>query len=177
MLKFGLPLLIFIGLALLLAFGLRLDPKAIPSPLLNQAAPVFSLPTVADSNRRLSPADYSGQVWLLNVWASWCVSCREEHPLLMQLVKDSTVVLVGLNYKDEPNASQNWLAQHGNPYVASAMDREGRVGIDYGVYGVPETFVIDKKGIVRHKHTGPITLEQWQQQLRPLILQLQAETA
>jgi len=114
-------------------------------------------------------------VWIFNVWASWCGSCRIEHPIFNQLAKKKLVTLVGLNYKDEPEAAKQWLAQLGNPYDISVMDQEGRTGIDYGVYGVPETFIIDKKGIIRYKHTGPVEVNDMQNILIPLIKQLQAE--
>ncbi len=175
MLKYIVPFLLFVILAVFLALGLRLNPRDIPSPLIGKPAPVFSLPLLSDPGRQLTAADMKGKVWLLNVWASWCVSCRSEHPVLNQLVKMNPTPLVGLNYKDEPQAAVQWLAQLGNPYHASVMDVEGRTGIDYGVYGVPETFVIDKQGIIRYKHTGPVTMEDVEQRLLPMIAQLQAE--
>ena len=175
MLKYILPLLLFIGLAVFLALGLKLNPKEIPSPLLNKAAPAFSLPVLAQPENRLSPIDYQGQVWLLNVWASWCVSCRDEHPILLQLAKSKLVPIVGFDYKDLAEDGSAWLAKHGNPYQVSVMDLDGRVGIDYGVYGVPETFVIDKRGIIRYKHTGPVSANDLEQIFLPLIQKLQAE--
>ncbi len=192
MLKYLLPLLLFIIMAVFLAIGLNLNPHEIPSPLLNKPAPVFSAPKLqttardGDSvpisseptlppNETLSTADLKGQVWLFNVWASWCVSCREEHPVLNQFAQQKAVTIIGLNYKDDPAAANNWLNTLGNPYNISIMDQDGRIGIDWGVYGVPETFVIDKKGWVRYKHTGPVTVADVQQTLLPLITQLQGE--
>ena len=175
MLKYIIPLLLFIIMAVFLALGLNLKPSEIPSPLLNKPAPAFSAPKLQAPEEKLTPADLKGQVWLFNVWASWCVSCRAEHPVLNQLAQQHAVVIVGLNYKDEPNDAKNWLNTLGNPYNVSIMDQDGRIGIDYGVYGVPETFVIDKKGLIRYKHTGPVTAEDVQQTFLPLIAKLQAE--
>ncbi len=175
MLKYVLPLVLFIIMAVFLAIGLNLKPSEIPSPLLNKPAPVFAAPKLQAPQEKLSPADLKGQVWLFNVWASWCVSCREEHPVLNQLAQQKAVVIIGLNYKDDPAAAQTWLDTLGNPYTISIMDQDGRVGLDWGVYGVPETFVMDKKGIVRYKHTGPVMADDVQRIFLPLIAQLQAE--
>ncbi len=162
-------------MAVFLALGLSLKPSEIPSPFINKLAPVFSAPKLDSPEQKLTPADLKGKVWLFNVWASWCVSCRAEHPVLNQLAGQRAAVIVGLNYKDEPNDAKNWLDTLGNPYNVSIMDQDGRIGIDYGVYGVPETFVIDKKGLIRYKHTGPVTAEDVQQIFLPLIAKLQAE--
>lgn len=175
MLKFILPLVLFVVLAVFLALGLNLNPHDIPSPFINKPAPVFSAPKLTAPTEKLSTSDLKGKVWLFNVWASWCVSCRAEHPILNQLAKQQTAVIVGLNYKDEPDAAKNWLDTLGNPYSVSIMDQDGRIGIDWGVYGVPETFVIDKKGIIRYKHTGPVTVDDVQKIFLPLIATLQAE--
>lgn len=175
MLKYLLPFLLFIALAVFLALGLKLNPKDIPSPLIDKPAPAFSLPILGIAEKQLSNQDLQGQVWLFNVWASWCVSCREEHPLLLQLAQQSSVTLVGLNYKDQADAAIEWLSKLGNPYTVSLMDREGRTGIDYGVYGVPETFVIDKRGVIRYKHTGAVTADDLEKVFMPLINQLEAE--
>lgn len=175
MLKFLTPLALFVVLAVFLALGLKLNPRDIPSPLINMPAPDFSLPVLTDSSRTLTNKELLGKVWLLNVWASWCVSCRAEHPVFNQLASKNIVTIVGLNYKDEPLAAKQWLGQLGNPYNVSMMDQEGRTGIDYGVYGVPETFVIDKKGIIRYKHTGPVSIQDVQDTLLPMISQLKAE--
>lgn len=176
MLKYIIPLVLFIVLSIFLAVGLKLKPSEIPSPLLNKLAPTFSAPKLTAPNEKLSPADLQGKVWLFNVWASWCVSCREEHPVLNEFAKQQAVIIVGLNYKDDSEAAKNWLATLGNPYNDSVMDTDGRIGIDWGVYGVPETFVIDKKGVVRYKHTGPVTEGDVQNKLLPLIATLQAES-
>jgi len=175
MFKYLAPLVLFIVMAIFLALGLNLNPRDIPSPLINQAAPDFSLAVLGQPGRTLTKQALTGNVWIFNVWASWCGSCRIEHPIFNQLAKKKLVTLVGLNYKDEPEAAKQWLAQLGNPYDISVMDQEGRTGIDYGVYGVPETFVVDKKGIVRYKHTGPVEVNDMQNTLIPLIKQLQAE--
>ena len=176
-LKYLLPLILFVVLAVFLAIGLRLDPKEIPSPLIDKPTPAFSLPILATPDKTLSQQDLKGRVWLLNVWASWCVSCRQEHPLLLELAKLNVVTIVGLNYKDEASAANQWLLQLGNPYNVSIMDKEGRVGIDYGVYGVPETFVVDKRGIIRYKHTGPVEPGDIEQIFLPLLQKLQQEPA
>lgn len=175
MLKYVIPLLLFIVMAVFLALGLKLDPREIPSPLIDKPAPEFSLPVLGNPDRTLSKVDMAGKVWLLNVWASWCFSCREEHPVLNQLAQRHVVPIVGLNYKDEPGAARQWLGQLGNPYNVSIMDPEGRTGIDYGVYGVPETFVIDKQGMIRYKHTGPVSSKDVQEIFLPLIARLQSE--
>lgn len=175
MIKYLLPLILFIALTVFLALGLKLNPKDIPSPLIDKATPSFSLPILGAETEKLGPADYKGQVWLLNVWASWCVSCRDEHPILMQLAQKKLLPIVGLNYKDEAAAGLHWLEKHGNPYQVSIMDADGRVGIDYGVYGVPETFIIDKHGVIRYKHTGPISPDDIEQIFLPKIQQYQAE--
>jgi cytochrome c biogenesis protein CcmG/thiol:disulfide interchange protein DsbE len=175
MLKFIIPLVLFVVLAVFLALGLNLNPRDIPSPFIGKPAPVFSAPKLTAPTEKLSTSDLKGRVWLFNVWASWCVSCREEHPVLNQLAKQHAVEIIGLNYKDEPDDAKKWLDTLGNPYNVSIMDQDGRIGIDWGVYGVPETFVIDKKGVIRLKYTGPITMEAWQQKLLPLITTLQAE--
>jgi cytochrome c biogenesis protein CcmG, thiol:disulfide interchange protein DsbE len=176
MLKYIIPLVLFIVLAVFLALGLKLKPSEIPSPLLNKPAPAFSAPKLNAPNEKLSPADLKGKVWLFNVWASWCVSCRAEHPVINQLAQQQAVIIVGLNYKDDPEAAKKWLETLGNPYNDSVMDADGRIGIDWGVYGVPETFVIDKHGIVRYKHTGPVTEEDVKNIFLPKIAELQAES-
>lgn len=168
-----LPLAIFIVMAVFLGIGLTLDPREVPSPFIGKPAPAFNLPQVGDPAKSLGNADFKGQVALVNVWASWCVSCRQEHVVLLELAKQNRVSIYGLNYKDERDAALNWLEKLGNPYTASGFDADGKVGIDWGVYGVPETFVIDRDGIIRHKHTGPITEEALEKTLLPLIKQLQ----
>ena len=167
-----LPLAIFLVVAVFLLRGLWLNPREVPSPFIDKPAPMFSLAQLAQPDATFSPADMKGQVWLLNVWASWCVACRQEHPLLVELAQQKAVPIVGLNYKDQPDAAKAWLAKLGNPYDLSVKDLDGRIGIDYGVYGVPETFVIDKSGVIRFKQIGPITEDVWKQKLLPMLEQL-----
>jgi cytochrome c biogenesis protein CcmG/thiol:disulfide interchange protein DsbE len=168
------PFAIFLVLAGFLAFGLRLDPREVPSPLINKPAPEFRLGVLANPQQTMAKRDLAGKVWMLNVWASWCVACREEHPLLVEFAKRKVVPIYGLNYKDERAAATTWLQQRGNPYADSLVDADGRVGIDYGVYGVPETFVIDRSGVVRYKHIGPITPEVLRDEIEPLLRRLNA---
>lgn len=170
--RFLLPFGIFVALVLFLGIGLRLNPREIPSPFIGKPAPAFKLTQLHDAAKTISPPDMAGKVWLLNVWASWCVSCREEHPVLMDFAKQGVVPILGLNYKDSREAGTGWLRQFGNPYNLSAFDSDGRVGIDYGVYGVPETFVIDKHGVIRMKHIGPVTPEVITEKFLPLIKEL-----
>jgi cytochrome c biogenesis protein CcmG/thiol:disulfide interchange protein DsbE len=173
-LRYLLPLGVFLVIAAFLAVGLKLDPREVPSPLIGKPAPPFTLPTLMDLEQQISAADFKGQVTLLNVWASWCSGCRVEHPLLLEMVKHGQVNLVGLDYKDQRSDAMGWLSRHGNPYRVVAFDLNGRVGIDWGVYGVPETFVIDKQGVIRYKHTGPITRDVMQDVLLPLVRQLES---
>ena len=170
--KFLLPLLLFIILVIFLAIGLNRDPQEVPSPLINKPAPAFEIPQLSDANQSFSPASMKGQVWILNVWASWCVACREEHPVLVELAKSKAAPIIGLDYKDKREDALAMLAMQGNPYLLSAFDSNGRVGIDYGVYGVPETYVIDKAGVIRFKHIGPITMNILNQKIYPLISEL-----
>jgi len=173
-LKFLLPLVLFMTLAALLAAGLGLDPKEVPSPLIGKPAPAFALARLDDSQVTIKRDDLLGKVWVLNVWASWCVACREEHPLLVDFSRRKTVPVYGLNYKDDRNDGLRWLARFGNPYDASLVDADGKVGIDYGVYGVPETFIVDKLGVVRFKHIGPVTPEVLRDRIEPLLKKLNA---
>ena len=173
-LRFVIPLAIFIALAAFLAVGLTRDPREVPSPFIGKAAPPFRLEQVADANAAFTPADMKGKVWLLNVWASWCASCRVEHPVLVEMSRRNLVPIVGLNYKDRRDDALQWLGRYGNPYSVSAYDVEGKVGIDYGVYGAPETFVIDKQGVIRYKQIGPITPEALEKKILPLIRELNA---
>ena len=166
--RFLLPLAIFIVLVGFLAVGLRLDPREVPSPLTGKPVPSFRLPQVQAPDQSISPEDLRGKVWLLNVWASWCVSCRQEHPVLIELDRQKKIMIVGLNYKDDRAAAIAWLKQYGgDPYAISAVDADGRVGIDFGVYGVPETFLIDKNGVIRDKHIGPLTTEVLKNKILP----------
>lgn len=190
--KFLWPLIGFIALVVLLAVGLNLNPRDVPSPLVGKPAPQFALAQLHAPERTFSPQDMAGKVWLLNVWASWCVSCRQEHPVLVELAKNKSLPLIGLNYKevrgdggidmDKIDAASEkrmayqrangWLQAHGDPYTLTAMDLDGRVGIDFGVYGVPETYVIDKAGTIRMKHTGPITPDIFSGKILPLVAEL-----
>ena len=175
--RFLIPLGLFVALAAFLALGLQLNPHEVPSPLVGRQAPSFALPRLGSDPAidpgRFSPAEMKGRVWMLNVWASWCVSCRQEHPVLMDLAKSAVVPLVGLDYKDEAANARRWLVQHGDPYLLSAVDLDGRVGIDYGVYGVPETYVIDKAGTIRYKQIGPLTADVMHDKILPLVRNLQ----
>jgi cytochrome c biogenesis protein CcmG/thiol:disulfide interchange protein DsbE len=171
--RFALPLGVFLLLVLLLAVGLTLNPREVPSPLIGKNAPAFELPRLHEPANRFSPSELRGQVWLLNVWASWCASCRDEHPLLVDLARSRVVPVYGLNYKDKREDALRWLVQFGDPYVLSVVDLDGRIGIDYGVYGVPETYVIDKAGVIRYKQIGPLTPERLQTRILPLVAKLQ----
>jgi cytochrome c biogenesis protein CcmG/thiol:disulfide interchange protein DsbE len=171
--RFLFPLVVFIVLAGFLAAGLRLNPREVPSPLIGKPVPNFRLVQLHTSDKFIAPEDLRGKVWLLNVWASWCVSCRQEHPVLIELDRQKRITIIGLNYKDERSAAINWLQQHGgDPYLVSAVDADGRVGIDFGVYGVPETFLIDKNGVIRYKHIGPVTAEVLKAKILPLADEL-----
>lgn len=170
--RFLLPLALFVGLVVFLAIGLGRDPHEVPSPLINKPAPAFTLPQLHDSTKKFSAQEMRGKVWLLNVWASWCVSCREEHPLLLDFARSGNVPLYGLNYKDQRNDALSWLNELGDPYLLSAADLDGRVGIDYGVYGAPETYLIDREGVIRFKHIGPLTPDVIQGKLLPLAREL-----
>lgn len=171
--RFLIPLGIFIVLVGFLAVGLKLDPREVPSPLIGKPAPDFKLALLSDPAKQLSPADLRGKVWLFNVWASWCASCRQEHPLLLDLARQGGVPIYGMDYKDQPGDAQAVLDRYGNPYVETVVDLDGRAGINYGVYGVPETYVIDKNGIIRYKHTGPLTRESLDKKILPLVKELQ----
>jgi cytochrome c biogenesis protein CcmG/thiol:disulfide interchange protein DsbE len=189
--KFLIPLALFLGLVVFLAVGLKRDPREIPSPLINKPAPSFSLPTL-EGDKPFSPEDLRGKVWMFNVWATWCVACREEHPVLVAFARQNAVPIVGLSYKeiqaqDEQDGklsadaklklarerSKVWLQRHGNPYALSVMDLDGRVGIDYGVYGVPETYVIDRQGVIRYKRVGVVTPALLSEKILPLIRELE----
>ena len=187
--KFLIPLFLFFGLVVFLAVGLKRDPREIPSPLINKAAPDFALPTL-EVGGKFSPADMRGKVWIFNVWATWCVACREEHPVLVAFAQKHQVPIIGLSYKEiqpqDPAAKQSdaiklqvarersavWLQRHGNPYITSVMDLDGRVGIQYGVYGVPETYVIDQQGVIRFKHVGAVTPQLLAEKILPLMQNL-----
>ena len=184
--KVFIPLVLFFGLVIFLALGLNRDPREIPSPLIGKPAPAFSLVTL-ESDASFSPQQMLGKVWMLNVWATWCVACREEHPILVSFAEKNQIPIVGLSYKEiqpqDPAAKQSdeiklqvarersavWLKRHGNPYTTSVMDLDGRVGIQYGVYGVPETYVIDSQGVIRFKHVGAVTPQLLAEKILPLM--------
>jgi cytochrome c biogenesis protein CcmG/thiol:disulfide interchange protein DsbE len=170
--KYLLPLIGFAVLVVFLAVGLNRNPRDVPSPLVGKPAPDFKVPQLGDPTKTFSPADMKGKVWLFNVWASWCVSCRQEHPVLVAFAKQGGVPIIGLNYKDQPADGKKWLVDFGDPYQLSAYDGDGRVGINYGVYGVPETYIIDKQGVIRMKHTGPITATSLKDEILPLVAEL-----
>jgi cytochrome c biogenesis protein CcmG/thiol:disulfide interchange protein DsbE len=173
-LRYIVPLALFLILAAFLARGLALDPREVPSPLIDKPAPTFALSQLDDPSRTIRRDDLLGKVWMLNVWASWCVACREEHPLLVEFSKRNLVPLYGLNYKDTRTEGQGWLTRFGNPYQTSLFDGDGRVGIDFGVYGVPETFIVDKQGVIRLKHIGPLTHEVIHDRIEPMLRKLNA---
>ena len=170
--KAGLVLGSFVALVVVLGIGLTLNPREVPSPLINKPAPLFSLKQLHAPEQMITSQDMLGKVWVLNVWASWCAACRVEHPVLLDLAAANVVPLIGLNYKDERKAGITWLKQLGDPYVLSAFDADGRVGIDFGVYGVPETFVIDKRGVIRFKQIGPVSADVVQKKIIPLVQEL-----
>jgi cytochrome c biogenesis protein CcmG/thiol:disulfide interchange protein DsbE len=172
--KHLIPLAIFLVIAIFLGIGLTRDPRKLPSTFIDKPAPAFRVPQVHAADQTFSPEDMKGQVWMLNVWASWCTACRVEHPLLVEIARSNAVPLIGLDYKDKREDALKFLEQQGNPYKLSAYDLDGRIGIDFGVYGVPETFIIDKKGVIRHKQIGPITPEALQNEILPLIAKLKA---
>jgi len=177
MLRYLIPLGLFLVLVVFLAIGLGRDPHEVPSPLINKAAPTFRLPQLKEPSKTFSAADMRGKVWVLNVWASWCVSCREEHPLLVEYSKTGAVPIYGLNWKDKREDALAWLGELGDPYVLSAADLDGRVAIDYGVYGAPETYLIDQNGTIRFKQIGAVTPDVWQNKFLPLVQQLNREGA
>ena len=170
--RYLIPLVLFLVLVAFLAIGLNRDPREVPSPLINKAAPAFNLPQLKEPAKTFSAVDMRGKVWLLNVWASWCVTCRDEHPLLLEYAKQGVVPIYGLNYKDERADALAWLNELGDPYVLSAADLDGRVGIDYGVYGAPETYLIDQAGTIRFKQIGPVTTDVWTKNIVPLVQEL-----
>jgi cytochrome c biogenesis protein CcmG, thiol:disulfide interchange protein DsbE len=173
-LRYLIPLLLFVLLAGLLYRGLSLDPKIVPSPLIGKPMPSFTLTRLDDPDKTISDADLKGKVSMLNVWATWCTSCRAEHQTLVEFARTGKLAIYGLNYKDNRADAQRWLMQLGNPYIANAFDPDGRTGIDWGVYGAPETFIMDRHGIIRHKHIGPLTGQVITNEILPLIAKLEA---
>ena len=171
-LRFLIPLALFVGLAWFLYAGLSLNPREVPSPVLGKPAPAVALPRLDDPTQTVKREDLLGKVWVMNVWASWCAPCREEHPLVVAFARERKVPVIGLNYKDRPGDARTWLERLGNPYAATLIDFDGKVGIDFGVYGVPETFVIDAQGVVRFKHVGVLTRQVISQKIEPLLKEL-----
>ena len=163
---------VFVALVLLLAVGLKLDPREVPSPLIGRPAPAFELPVLEAPDKRFSQKDMLGKVWILNVWASWCPPCLVEHPVVSRIAQSGMAPVIGLNYKDQREDALPWLKRNGNPYVLIAFDVDGRIGMDYGVYGVPETYVIDRHGVIRYKHIGPLTADTVQKKVEPLVKEL-----
>ena len=171
--KYLLPLAVFVLVAIFLWRGLFLNPREVPSPLIGKSIPEFSLPKLEKENSVVTSKTFDGKVWVLNVFASWCTPCLDEHPMLMELASQNRVIVVGLNYKDGFQSAADWLGKHGNPYSAVAVDIDGLVGMDFGVYGVPETFLIDKSGVIRYKKIGPLSSIDIQDELLPLVESLQ----
>ena len=170
--RFAIPLGIFIIMVALLGYGLNLDPKKVPSPLIDKPVPSFSLARLSAPQQQISNRDMLGEAWVLNVWASWCVACRAEHEFVTKLAGMKLAKVIGLNYKDKPDDAKLWLQQWGDPYTTSLMDQDGRVGIDWGVYGVPETFIVDKAGVIRYKYIGPINQQVIDAEIAPLLREL-----
>jgi cytochrome c biogenesis protein CcmG/thiol:disulfide interchange protein DsbE len=173
--RFLIPFGLFIVVVGFLAVGLTLNPRELPSPLVGKAAPEFSLPQLHDPGKVISSNDLKGKVWLLNFWASWCGGCKEEHPVLIRIAQSGEVPIYGMDYKDQRSEALAWLKEWGNPYPVVAVDEAGRVGINYGVYGVPETYVIDKAGIIRYKQIGPIREDILEKKILPLVRELQKQ--
>ena len=177
MLRYLIPLVIFVVLAVFLAIGLTRDPHELKSVLINKPVPAFRVPQLKAADKMISNEDMRGKVWLLNVWASWCIACREEHPYLIEYAKSGVVPIYGLNYKDRREDALATLDELGDPYVASAVDLEGRVGIDFGVYGAPETYIIDQGGTIRFKYVGPMMPDVWNEKILPVVQELNRGTA
>lgn len=171
--RYYVPLFIFFILAVFLWRGLRLDPHKIPSTLINQPAPEFNLPDVMSPNANFTKQQLLGHVSLVNVWATWCTACQQEHPILMDIARTNKVVLYAIDYKDDRLSAEQWLKQYGNPYQAIGFDGQGKAAIDWGVYGTPETFLVDPQGVIRYKQVGPLTKQVWENTILPLINQLQ----
>ena len=171
--KLAWTLMGFALLVALLATGLRLDPREVPSPLIGKPAPDFALPLLSAPDKTFSQKEMIGKVWIMNVWASWCPPCLVEHPVISQIARSGLAPVVGLNYKDRREDALPWLRRNGDPYRLVAFDAAGRIGIDYGVYGVPETYVIDRHGVIRYKHIGPLTADVVRRKLEPMLKDLQ----
>ena len=175
MMRFILPLVVFLIVATFMYAGLSLNPREVPSPLIGKPAPSFTLPQLHEPAGNFSPQDLKGKVWLFNVWASWCTACEGEHPVFMELSRQKLVPLYGMDYKDKREDGMAWLNKHGNPYTLVVSDAEGRTGIEYGVYGVPETYVIDKQGVIQLKHIGAVTKQILDEKILPMVKELQAK--
>jgi len=171
--RYLLPLGVFIALVVLLVIGLGRNPRLVPSPLVGKPVPEFALARLREPGQLLSSKDLTGKVSLLNAWATWCVECRREHAVLLGIARQGKVPIYGLNYKDQRADALQWLERLGNPYVASGFDADGRVGIDLGVYGLPETFLVDKNGMIAYKHIGAVTREDWENTFIPIIERLE----
>lgn len=176
-LRYSIPLLLFVLIASFLAWGLKkdYDPRHIPSPLIGKSVPSFSLPSLEQADTMVTDKDLLGKVYLLNVWATWCISCRAEHSTLVEIARSGKVDFVGLNWKDERDKADVWLRQLGNPYMVNIFDKEGRTAIDLGVYGAPETFLVDSEGVIRYKYAGPITKDLFNETILPLVEQLKSK--
>lgn len=166
--RYAIPVTILALLLVLLGIGLKLDPREVPSPLIGKPAPAFELPLL-EGDAILTPAALAGRPVLVNFFASWCAGCRVEHPLLLELARKEGVEIVGVDYKDDPAAGRQWLQRHGNPYRVVAVDRQGAAGLDWGVYGIPETFVLGADGTILFKQIGPMTPQAWERDIRPLL--------
>jgi cytochrome c biogenesis protein CcmG, thiol:disulfide interchange protein DsbE len=171
MLRFIIPIGLFAALAVFLFIGLSRDKETLPSPLIGKPAPQFELQRVEDPSQKISSREFAGKPYVVNIWGSWCFACREEHPVLMEIARRNEVPLVGLNWKDELPLAQQWLQQYGNPYVTTAFDPKGDVGIDYGAYGAPETYLVDARGIIVYKYVSPVTIDVWEREFLPRIKQ------
>ena len=167
--RFAIPIVVFLLLVVVFSFGLFNDPRELPSPFLGEPAPAFEVASLTEPERIVGSADYAGKMALVNVWATWCGGCRQEHGFLMQLARSGAIPIYGINWRDSRPEALGWLQQLGDPYEFSAFDADGRVGIDWGVYGAPETFLISADGIVLHKHLGPLNAAIWQEDFVPLI--------
>jgi cytochrome c biogenesis protein CcmG/thiol:disulfide interchange protein DsbE len=174
-LRYSIPLLVFAVIAAFLLKGLGMNPREIPSPLIGKSVPEFSLPSLEQADTQISDKDLLGKVYLLNVWGTWCVTCRAEHQTLVELAKEDKVKIVGLNWRDDRAKAQAWLRRLGNPYLFNLFDEKGRTAIDLGVYGAPETFLVDAQGIIRYKHTGEMTHGIFNREILPLIKQFRSQ--
>lgn len=174
-LKLFIPLAIFIALVALLLKGLDLDPTAMPSALIDDPMPEFRLSALRDPERMLNRDELLGEVALLNVWATWCPSCKVEHPFLIKLAERENLPIIGVDYKDERASALQWLTRLGDPYVLNIFDPDGKLGIDLGVFGAPETYVLDHQGVIRYKHVGVVNERVWKERLEPLITELRRQ--